>query len=145
MAKTFTAPFAQTPDTWNTTATGAFSLTGTNSIADNTPLNTVLLGTAGIDGAIITDVRAIPRATNTATLAILFLRKTGDAAGIRRILKTILVPAQTVSSTAAITDVNFNVATETSPLRIAAGDELYVGLGVAQTNGITFNANAVNF
>lgn len=145
MAKTFTAPFAQTPDTWNATATTAFALTGAGSLADNTPANTVLLGTAGIDGALLTSVRAIPRATNTATMAVLFLRKTGDAAGIRRVLKSVTVPAQTVAAATGITDVDFGIATETTPFRLSAGDELYVGLGVTQTNGITFNANAMQF
>jgi hypothetical protein len=145
MAKTFTAPFAQAPASWAATATTAFALTGTGSLADNTPANTVLLGTAGVDGAIVTRISALPRATSTQTLAALFVRRSTDAANIRNFLAGVTVPAQTISATTGVTETNLNVATEFEPLRLGAGDELYVGLGTTQTGGIVFNARAVQF
>lgn len=145
MAKTFTAPFAQTPDTWNATATTAFALTGTNSLADGSPLNTVLLGSGGMDGQVITSLTAVPRATSTATMAAIFLRKSGDAAGIRRLVKAVTLPAQTISATTGITETDFGLATEANPFRLGAGDELYIGLGTTQTGGIVFNARAMGF
>jgi len=145
MAKTFTAPFAQSPASWAATATTAFSLTGTNSLADGSPANTVLLGTAGIDGALVTRIAALPRATSTATLAALFVRRSTDAVAARQLVASTTIPAQTISATTGITETNFNVATEFEPLRLGAGDELYVGLGTTQAGGIVFNARAVQF
>lgn len=143
--KTFTAPFAQTPDTWTAVATGAFTLTGTNSLADGAPTNTVLLGTAGTEGAIVTQIAVIPRATNTATMVALFVRRSTDATGARHLLQSVSLPAQTIGTTAAVSGVSFKIASESTPLRLGAGDELYVGLAVAQASGIAFTANAVQF
>ena len=145
MAKTFTAPFAQAPASWAATATTAFALTGTGSLADGSPANTVLLGTAGVDGALVTSVTVVPRATNTATMAALFVRRTADAAAARQLIAAVTVAAQTVSATTGLTTVNLNVATEFEPLRLGAGDELWVGVGTTQAGGLVFSARAVQF
>jgi len=67
MTKTFTAPFAQTPKTGSAVATLA------SVVTTDAPTNTVLIGTAGADGAILTKLTAIPRATVTASGLYLFI------------------------------------------------------------------------
>lgn len=143
MAKTFTAAFAQSPKTFHATATTAFALTGAGSMLDDNPSNTVLLVTAGSEGALLTNVSVIPRATCTAHMAALFLSKDGGTT--KKLLSTVLVGAQTISTTAAVTEYAFTVATELSPLRLEAADRLYVGIAATQTNGVNFNAKSVDY
>lgn len=137
MAKTFTAPFAQTPKTATAVAT-----TATASI-DTTPTNTQLLMTAGADGAILTRLTAMPRATVTATSLYLFLSK--DSGTTQRLIDSELMAAQTVSTTAAIAETAFGNYSETTPMRLEAGDRLYVGGGVTLSNGIVFRAEYTDF
>ncbi len=145
MALKNTAVFAQTSRTSSATATAAYSLTGASSLADDGALNTVKLMTAGADGALVTSVRAIPRATVTATQAAIFIRKATDVGTMRKFLTSVLVPAQSVSTTAAVTEYAFSLFSEASPLRLEAGDELYVGLAVAQASGVNFHASFTDF
>lgn len=140
-----TAVFAQTPKTTSATATAAYNLTGAGSLVDDAVTNTVKLMTAGADGSLVTSVRAIPRGTVTATQVAVFIRKAADAAGVRKLLTAMLVPAQTVSATAAVVEYAFPLFSETSPLRLEAGDELYVGQAVAQSAGINFHAAYTDF
>lgn len=138
MAKTFTAPFAQTPQTATAVATGA-----AGSITGDTPTNTVLLLTAGADGAILTRLMAIPRATVTASSLCLWLSK--DNGTTMRLIDSELMAAQTISTTAAIAETSFANYSETAPLRLAAGDRLYVGSQVALASGIVFRAEYTDF
>lgn len=137
MAKTFTAPFAQTPKTALAIAT-----TATASI-DTTPTNTQLLVTAGADGALVTRLWAIPRATVTATALYLFLSK--DNGTTQRLIDSELMAAATVNTTTAIAETAFSNYSETTPLRLEAGDRLYVGGGVTLSNGIVFRAEFTDF
>lgn len=137
MAKTFTAPFAQTPKT-----TTAIATTATASI-DTTPTNTQLLLTAGADGAILTRLWAIPRATVTATALYLFISK--DSGTTKTLIDSELMSAQTVSTTAAIAETSFANYSETTPFRLEAGAQLYVGGGVTLSNGIVFKAEYTDF
>jgi hypothetical protein len=145
MANTFTAPFAQTPVTASAVATTAIALTGAGSIDNDTPSDTVLLATAGSNGAIVTRITAIPRVTVTATNLFLFLRKSTDAAGVRRLIDSALMTAYTVAATTAIPVTTFSLYSETTPIRLAAGDELYVGIGVSFASGIVFKAELTNY
>ena len=138
MAKTFTAPFAQTPKTATAVATAA-----TSSIASDTPTNTVELLTAGPDGAVVTSLTAIPRATVTASSLLLFLRSNGDAPV--RLIDSELMGAHTVASTTAIYETRFGNISESQPLRLGAGDVLLVGTQVALAGGIVFKAEWTNF
>lgn len=137
MAKTFTAPFAQTPQTATAIAT-----TATASI-DTTPTNTQLLMTAGADGAILTRLWAIPRATVTATALYLFISKDGGTTKV--LIDSELMAAQTVATTTAIAETAFGNYSETTPFRLSAGDKLYVGGGVTLSNGIVFRAEYTDF
>ena len=138
MAKTFTAPFAQTPKNVTAVATGAVG-----SITGDTPTNTVLLCTAGADGAILTRLSAIPRATVTASSLVLFT--SSDNGTTKRLIDSELMAAQTVATTTAIAETTFSTYTETAPLRLQAGEQLYVGSQVALASGIVFKAEYTDF
>jgi hypothetical protein len=138
MAKTFTAPFAQTPMNKTAVVTGA-----AGSITGDTPTNTVVLLTAGADGAILTRLTAIPRATVTASSLVLFT--SSDSGTTKRLIDSVLMAAQTVATTTAIASTSFPTYTETAPLRLQAGEQLYVGSQVALASGIVFKAEYTDF
>ncbi|MCP1317583.1 hypothetical protein [Halomonas sp. 707B3] len=138
MAKTFTAPFAQTPKTATAIATAA-----TSSLTTDAPTNTVELLTAGADGAILTKLSAIPRSTITASSLVLFISK--DNGTTQRLMDSALMEAATVNTTTAIPVTAFERYSETTPLRLEAGDKLYVGSQVAATNGIVFHAEFTDY
>lgn len=136
MAKTFTAPFAQTPKTATAVCTAAATLT-------DAPSGTVLLFTAGADGALLTRLFAVPRATVTATSLVLFV--SSDAGVTQRLVDSELMAAFTVATTTAIPETAFANYTEAAPLRLGAGDRLYVGAQVALAGGIVFRAEYTEF
>ena len=138
MAKTFTAPFAQTPKTATAVVTGA-----AGTITGDTPTNTVLLATAGADGAILTRLTAIPRATVTASSLVIFISK--DSGTTKRLIDSELMAAHTVATTTAIPETAFANFSETTPLRLESGDQLYVGSQVALASGIVFRAEYTDF
>jgi hypothetical protein len=138
MAKTFTAPFAQTPKiSTNVTTTACLTITG------DTPSNTVVLLTAGSDGAIVTRLSAMPRSTCTASNLLLFT--SADSGTTKRLIDSATMAAQTLATTTGITLTSFSTYTETSPLRLAAGEQLYVGNQVALANGVVFRAEYTDF
>lgn len=132
MAKTFTAPFAQAPKTASAVAT-----TASASYDGDSPTNTVLLVTAGTEGAILTRLTAIPRATVTASALCAWV--SNDSGTTKRLLDSVLMAAQTVAATTAVARTAFGYS-EDYPLRLAAGDRLYVGTLVTLASGIVFNA-----
>lgn len=136
MAKTFTAPFAQTPKNV-TAATSAACAT----ITGDSPTNTVKLLTAGTDGAILTRLWAMPRATVTASSLLLFT--SSDSGTTKRLIDSALMAAQTLATTTAITTTPFPTYTESAPLRLQAGEELYVGNQVA--GNVVFKAEYTDF
>ena len=138
MAKTFTAPFAQTPQTATAVVTAAVS-----SITSDAPTNTVEILTAGTDGAILTGLTAIPRATVTASSLVVF--SSLDGGTTKRLIRSALMSAQTVSSTAEVTKTNFSDITETTPIRLKAGKKIYVGSQVALASGIVFYAQWTDY
>ena len=137
MAKTFTAPFAQTPKT----ATAVCTAVAT--VGNDAPTNTVLLLTAGADGALLTRLWAMPRATVTATSLLLYLSNDGGAT--QRLIDAELMAAYTMATTTLIPETPFLNYSETAPLRLAAGDRLYVGAQVALASGIVFRAEYTDF
>lgn len=138
MTKTFTAPFAQTPKTATAIATAAIG-----AITTDAPTGTVLLLTAGPEGAIVTRLTAMPRATVTDSSLCLFLSK--DAGVTQRLIDSELLGAQTVNATTAINEKRFGNITEAEPLRLEAGDKLYAGSQVALASGIVFKAEFTDF
>lgn len=141
-----TAVFAQTPKTAQAVVTAAIALTGASSLASDDCANTQPLLIAGQDGALVSRLTLVPRGTVTAHTAYLFVRRASDAAPTRRLLDAVAVPARTASTTVPPTVQTFSVAiNESTPLRLGAGDELHVGISVAQAVGVTFNAEYTDF
>lgn len=138
MSKTFTAPFAQTPKTLTAVAASAISGIGTDTVT-----NTVLIATAGPDGAIVTRLTAMPRATATASSLALFLSK--DNGVTQRLIDSELMAAYTLASTTAIPETAFGNISETTPLRLEAGDKLYFGSQVALAAGIVAKTEWTDF
>lgn len=138
MAKVFTAPFAQTPKTATAVAVAAVS-----GLATDAPTGAVLLGTAGADGAIVTRLSAMPRATCTASSLALFLSKDGGAT--MHLIDSELMAAHTVAATTAIPETSFGNISDSAPLRLEAGDRLYVGSQVALAAGIVFTAQWMDY
>lgn len=149
MTKTFTAPFAQTPNAWDAVATTATPLTGTGSVADDAPANAALLGTAGAEGGIVTEISAMPRATVTATA--LYLWSSTDGTGtIKRLVASALMPAYTLAATTENARTVFKhadgtVISESAPLRMKAGEKLYCGIGVTLASGVVFSVRETDF
>lgn len=137
MAKTFTAPFAQTPKTSAVVVTAAATVDG------DTPANTIELLTAGSDGALVTRLAAMPRATVTASNLVLFLQKSGQTT--KRLIDSELMAAHTVAATTAIPETSFGNISDSTPLRLEAGDKLFVGSQVALAAGIVFAAQWMDY
>lgn len=133
MSKTFTMPFAQTTKTATAVTTD-----GCGSITGDAPTNTVELLTAGSEGALLTRLTAIPRATVTASSLCLFLSTDGGTT--KRLIDSALMPATTVNTTTAVGVTDFTRYTEMTPLRLVAAAKLYVGSQVTAANGIVFKA-----
>ena len=137
MANTFTAPFAQTPKT-NTAVT-----TTAGTYVDDAPTNSVLLVTAGADGALVTKITAMPRATVTATACNVFFSP--DDGTTNRLVDNVLIAAHTVAATTIIPVNTFSLVSETTPIRLQAGEKLYVNSSVTLAGGIVFNAEWTDF
>lgn len=127
MAKTFTAPFAQTQKTLTAVLTAA------SVVTTDAATNTVLCATAGADGALVTKVSLMPRATITATAAYLFVSKYNGTT--LRLIDSVLIPAYTMAATTA-TPVTLFSMSQDAPLRLEANDNLYVSIGVALAGGV---------
>jgi hypothetical protein len=137
MAKTFTAPFAQTPKTNFAVCVAA------NTTLTGSPDDTVLLCTAGSDGAIVTRITCIPRVTLTAAVAYLYISK--DSGTTQTMIDAVTLAADTVSTTDLPLLVVFTQYSETTPLRLEAADRLYVGISVAFADGVAFRAEFTDF
>lgn len=127
MAKTFTAPFAQTQKTLTAVLTAA------SVITTDAATNTQLIATAGAEGALVTKVSLMPRATITATAAYLFVSK--DNGTTLRLIDSVLIPAYTMAATTAMPVTLFSMSQD-APLRLEANDKLYVSIGVALAGGV---------
>jgi len=137
MPITNTAAFAQT------NKTGTAVLTLASVITNDTPTNTVLIATAGADGAIVSSLSFIPRATVSATALYLFISKDGGVT--KRLIDSELMSAATVSAILVVPETKFANISESSPLRLAAEDQLYVGSGVALAGGIVAKCEWMDF
>lgn len=138
MPKVHTAPFAQAARIQTAVATAA-----TVGINTDSPTGTVTLLTAGQEGCIVTRITAIPRATVTASSLVLFVKKAGDTA--LRLIDSELMAAHTVAATTAIPETVFGNISDSTPLRLDAGDELHVGSQVALASGIVFAAQWMDY
>lgn len=138
MAKTYTAPFAQTPKTATAVTTAACVIGSADA-----PTNTVLLMTAGTEGALVTNLSALPRGTVTASGLLLFL--SSDSGTTQRLIDAETMAAYTLAATATIPETQFARYLESTPLRLMANDRLYVGNMVAAAAGVVFKAEYTDF
>lgn len=103
----------------------------------NDSTNAVLLLTAGSNGSVAYGIKAIPRATATQTHCQLF--RSPDNGTTLYYCNGVTMGATTVSTTTAPTAADFGY-TESIPLRLAANERLYAGIGVTLSGGIVFDA-----
>lgn len=136
MPKTFNAPFPQTPDTATAVVTAACVIGTTD-----TPTNTVLLFTVGTEGAILTNLSAMPFGTTPVTGLVLFL--SNDSGVKKRLIDSEVMQAYNLTPGAVIPETQFFRYSEQTPLRLGAGDQLYVGSMVA--GNIVFKAEYTEF
>lgn len=134
MAITATAAFPQTPKINTAVVVAADDLT-------DAPANTVILVTAGANGAEVSAITAIPRATVTASSLHLFV--SSDGGTTKRLLDSALMAAHTVAATTEVPTTDFGY-TESNTIILDAADELYVGSAVALAGGIVFTGQWVD-
>ena len=132
MANTFTAPFAQKYKTNAAVVTAALTGIGTSTVT-----GAQLVATAGANGSLVSKLTAIPRATVTASSLVLFLVK-ASAPTVFNLIDSELMAAYTLAATTAIPETAFGNISPSTPLRLEAGDMLYVGSQVALAAGIVF-------
>jgi len=136
MAITNLAAFSQN------TKTGFAEATTAGVVTSDTPTETLLVATAGSDGALLSSLTATPRDTVTATALYFFVKK---AAAAKFLSGSVLMAAHTVAATTAIPVTTFSEISQSKPLRLEAGDTVFVSIGVNITNGIVFTAEWTDF
>lgn len=129
-----------TPQTINV-STGV--VTAANTTYGDTPTNTVTIFTAGADGARVTRMTCLPRATCTATLIDIF-RDSDGSGTTKRLIQRRLQAAQTIDTTTAATSTDFGY-TEAAPLILRANEKLYASMSVALAGGIVVNVEGSNY
>jgi hypothetical protein len=107
----------------------------------NDSTNAVLLMTAGINGAVVYAIRALPRATVTATQLQIY--RSPDAGVTYNLADTATMSAYTFANTTSPTKTDFGY-TESIPLRLASNERLYAGIAVALAGGVVFDAQYEN-
>ena len=139
MANTFTAPFIQAQKTGS-----AIAVAAAGSLGTNTPTGLVALGAVtGVNGGLVTKITAMPRATVTA--ASLLLYSTKDAGATFQLIDSELMAAYTLATTTAIPETTFGNVSAATPLRLQAGEQLYVGSQVALAAGIQFRSEGGDY
>jgi len=134
MAKVHFPVFAQTPKTFTAVVTSAIS-----NLDSDSPGGTMELATAGDDGAIVTNLTAMPRASVPEGAIYVFLSKDGGTT--KRVMRSAKLDQHVAAATEPAPVIDFGL-TETDPLRLEAGDQLYVGCSVPAAGGISFVAQA---
>lgn len=134
MAKTNTAAFAQDPQTFGAVLTAAGVAAGTDA---------TLIYTAGAEGALISRLSACPLGTVTATGLTIYVEKVGTTVKLPKFSTT--VPAYTLAATAKLPTLAISEVTESTPLRLGAGDKLYAASHVAQAVGVAVTGEATDF
>ncbi|WP_218580319.1 hypothetical protein, partial [Pseudomonas sp. SG-MS2] len=84
-----------------------------------------------------------PRATVTASSLLLYSSK--DAGAIFQLIDSELMAAYTLAATTAIPETSFGNISQDTPLRLQAGEQLYVGSQVALAAGIQFRSEGGDY
>jgi hypothetical protein len=103
----------------------------------NDSANAVKLASAGTAGSILYGLKALARATVTATKLQLY--RSPDNGVTMYLIATVTMAAYTMTSTDNQSATDFGYG-ETVPLRLAIGDTLWVGQSVALASGISWDA-----
>lgn len=106
-----------------------------------TNANAVKLLTAGPNGALLFSIIASPRMTVTATQLQAYRSRDGGVTLNLFKLKT--MSAYTLAATTDTPPTDFGFG-ETAPLRFAANEEVWVGVGVSFASGIMFDGTMEN-
>jgi hypothetical protein len=107
------------------------------------PTNTVVVYTAGANGARLTRVSALTVATLGAALECQLFRDTDGTGTTKRFLRSRLMAAYTVAVTTAQTEVDFGFS-ESNALILAAGEKLYAAISTTVT-GVTFSVEGADY
>lgn len=137
MAKVHKPVFAQNPKTYTAVVTSAIT-----NLDSDTPVGVQELVTAGTEGCIIINLTAMARDTTTGCALHLFISK--DEGETLRLIRSVSLPAGTVDATTVPPMADFEFSEDQS-FGIEAGDQLYVGAGVAVPGGIVFSAITSDF
>lgn len=116
--------------------------TTANTTYTSSPTNTQTLITAGTNGARVTRIRSIPRATVTATGMHLFLSTDGGTTKV--LIDSVLVSAHTVAVTTAIPETDWGYSDD-NPLILPASAILYVSQAVTLADGIVTEAEWADY
>ena len=118
--------------------------TAANNDYDDAPANAAAaLVTAGANGARVTKIHAIPRATVTATQLQLY--RDGDGGGAaKRLFDSALMGAYTMAQTTEAPTTDFGYSDD-NPLILAAGEKVYPAIGVALAAGVVFVAEWADY
>ena len=109
-----------------------------NTDYDDIPANAAgALVTAGTNGARVTKLYAIPRATVTATQLQLY--RSADAGTTKRLFDSALMAAYTMAATTEAPTTDFGYS-EDNPLILVANEVVYPAIGVALAAGVVFVA-----
>lgn len=139
MANTPLPAYVQTQKTGSAVVTAAVA-----NIATDTPTNLMPLGdAAGVNGALVTKITAMPRSNASASSLLLYSSK--DNGATYSLIDSELMPAATLAVTTAIPETTFGNISPANPLRLEAGERLYVGTQVLINAGIQFRSEGANF
>jgi|LakMenEpi03Aug12_release.lakeMendotaPanAssembly.Ray.scaffolds.fasta_scaffold111755_4 hypothetical protein len=127
------------------TSADAYTIThGSNATSGATGGGTACLAQlarTSANGARITRLTALARATNTATELQLYV--SNDGGTTKRLIRSVTLPAYSVVQTAGQTAADMGYS-DSAPLILGASEILYVGIGVTNT-GIVFRAEGFGY
>lgn len=111
----------------------------------NDVTNAVLLLTVGANGGMLTKLSALPRANLAAANQLQLFRDVGGAGtNIAFENAALMAAVNPTTATTAPTPTGFGY-TPDAPMRLMAGDKLYVGIATALAGGIVFTAEYEEF
>jgi hypothetical protein len=114
-----------------------------NSSYGDTPSNTVVIFTAGVNGARVSRITALARASVAATELQLYRDHDGTGT-VRRFFRSRLMAAYVVSQSTGQDVVDFGYS-DANPLLLAAGEKIYAAIGVSLASGIVFSVEGADF